>query len=91
MTIQVGINGFGRIGRTFVRRALEHGDIEVVAVNDITDARTLAHLLEWRECRRSSSGSATGRRDLNHRGGASMTSLTGWTEGADLRAGPRER
>jgi glyceraldehyde 3-phosphate dehydrogenase len=47
MTIQVGINGFGRIGRTFVRRALERGDIEVVAVNDITDARTLAHLLEF--------------------------------------------
>jgi glyceraldehyde 3-phosphate dehydrogenase len=47
MTIRVGINGFGRIGRTFVRRALERGDIEVVAVNDITDARTLAHLLDF--------------------------------------------
>jgi len=47
MTIRVGINGFGRIGRTFVRRAPERADIEVVAVNDITDARTLAHLLEF--------------------------------------------
>jgi len=47
MAIQVRINGFGRIGRTFVRRALERDDIEVVAVNDITDARTLAHLLEF--------------------------------------------
>jgi len=47
MTVRVGINGFGRIGRTFVRRALEMADIEVVAVNDITDARTLAHLLEF--------------------------------------------
>ena len=47
MAIQVGINGFGRIGRTFVRRALERGDMQVVAVNDITDARTLAHLLEF--------------------------------------------
>ena len=47
MTIRVGINGFGRIGRTFVRRAHERADIEVVAVNDITDARTLAHLLEF--------------------------------------------
>jgi glyceraldehyde 3-phosphate dehydrogenase len=47
MTIRVGINGFGRIGRTFVRRALERSDIEVVAVNDITDARTLAHLLDF--------------------------------------------
>jgi phosphoglycerate dehydrogenase-like enzyme len=45
MAIQVGINGLGRIGRTFVRRALERGDIEVVALNDITDARTLAHRL----------------------------------------------
>jgi glyceraldehyde 3-phosphate dehydrogenase len=47
MTIRVGINGFGRIGRTFVRRALQRADIEVVAVNDITDARTLAHLLDF--------------------------------------------
>jgi glyceraldehyde 3-phosphate dehydrogenase len=47
MTIKVGINGFGRIGRTFVRRALERDDLEVVAVNDITDARTLAHLLKF--------------------------------------------
>ena len=47
MTTRVGINGFGRIGRAFLRRALELDDLEVVAVNDITDARTLAHLLEF--------------------------------------------
>jgi glyceraldehyde 3-phosphate dehydrogenase len=47
MTIRIGINGFGRVGRAFVRRALELPDLEVVAVNDITDARTLAHLLEF--------------------------------------------
>jgi glyceraldehyde 3-phosphate dehydrogenase len=47
MAIQVGINGFGRIGRAFVRRALEGHDLEVVAVNDVTDAGTLAHLLEF--------------------------------------------
>jgi glyceraldehyde 3-phosphate dehydrogenase len=47
MAIRVGINGFGRIGRAFVRLALERDDLEVVAVNDITDARTLAHLLEF--------------------------------------------
>jgi glyceraldehyde 3-phosphate dehydrogenase len=47
MTVRIGINGFGRIGRAFVRRSLELADIEVVAVNDITDARTLAHLLEF--------------------------------------------
>jgi len=47
MTTRVGINGFGRIGRTFTRLALDRGDLEVVAVNDVTDARTLAHLLEF--------------------------------------------
>jgi glyceraldehyde 3-phosphate dehydrogenase len=47
MTTRVGINGFGRIGRTFTRRALERTDLEVVAVNDITDAATLAHLLAF--------------------------------------------
>jgi glyceraldehyde 3-phosphate dehydrogenase len=47
MTTTVGINGFGRVGRAFMRRALERDDLEVVAVNDVTDARTLAHLLEF--------------------------------------------
>src|SRR5512142_3588389 len=47
MTIRVGINGFGRIGRSFTRLALERTDLEVVAINDITDAGTLAHLLAF--------------------------------------------
>ena len=47
MTTRVGINGFGRIGRAFLRRSLERDDLKVVAVNDVTDARTLAHLLEF--------------------------------------------
>jgi glyceraldehyde 3-phosphate dehydrogenase len=47
MSTRVGINGFGRIGRAFTRLALERADLEVVAVNDIADARTLAHLLEF--------------------------------------------
>jgi glyceraldehyde 3-phosphate dehydrogenase len=47
MTIRIGINGFGRIGRAFVRRSLELADIEVVAVNDVTGVRTLANLLEY--------------------------------------------
>ncbi|MGH9595153.1 MAG: glyceraldehyde 3-phosphate dehydrogenase NAD-binding domain-containing protein, partial [Bryobacteraceae bacterium] len=47
MAIKVGINGFGRIGRNVVRAALETPDIEIVAVNDITDAKTLAHLLKY--------------------------------------------
>ena len=48
MTIRVGINGFGRIGRNFTRAVLESGaDIEIVAVNDLTDNDTLAHLLKY--------------------------------------------
>jgi glyceraldehyde 3-phosphate dehydrogenase len=47
MATRVGINGFGRIGRAFTRLAAERADLEVVAVNDIADARTLAHLLEF--------------------------------------------
>jgi glyceraldehyde-3-phosphate dehydrogenase, type I len=42
----VGINGFGRIGRTFLRAALGREELEIVAVNDLTDAATLAHLLK---------------------------------------------
>jgi glyceraldehyde 3-phosphate dehydrogenase len=47
VTTRIGINGFGRVGRVFARIALERTDLEVVAVNDITDPRTLAHLLEY--------------------------------------------
>ena len=47
MSVKVGINGFGRIGRLVFRAALKDPDIEFVAVNDITDAKTLAHLLKY--------------------------------------------
>ncbi|MGD0381335.1 MAG: type I glyceraldehyde-3-phosphate dehydrogenase [Acidimicrobiales bacterium] len=48
MTVRVGINGFGRIGRNFLRAARAQGaDVQVVAVNDLTDARTNAHLLRF--------------------------------------------
>ena len=47
MAIKVGINGFGRIGRNVLRASLKSGDIDFVAVNDITDTRTLAHLLKY--------------------------------------------
>jgi len=47
MTVRVGINGFGRIGRNFFRAARGNADVEVVAVNDLTDNRTLAHLLKY--------------------------------------------
>ena len=47
MSIKVGINGFGRIGRNLLRASINTSDIEFLAVNDITDARTLAHLLKY--------------------------------------------
>src|SRR5207244_3412980 len=47
MPIKVGINGFGRIGRNIMRTALDDRDIQFVAVNDVTDAKTLAHLLKY--------------------------------------------
>jgi glyceraldehyde 3-phosphate dehydrogenase len=47
MSIKVGINGFGRIGRNVLRASLQDKDIDFVAVNDITDANTLAHLLKY--------------------------------------------
>jgi glyceraldehyde 3-phosphate dehydrogenase len=46
MPLRIGINGFGRIGRLVYRAALPHRDIEIVAVNDITNAATLGHLLK---------------------------------------------
>ncbi len=47
MTVKVGINGFGRIGRNVLRAALKGSNIEVVAINDLTDANMLAHLLKY--------------------------------------------
>ena len=47
MAIKVGINGFGRIGRNFYRAVRGDADIDIVALNDITDSPTLAHLLKY--------------------------------------------
>jgi len=47
MAIKVGINGFGRIGRNLFRACLHDPEIEFIAINDITDAKTLAHLLKY--------------------------------------------
>ena len=47
MTIRVGINGFGRIGRVVARAAQEQTDFEIVHINDLTDTKTLAHLLKY--------------------------------------------
>src|SRR6476619_2752781 len=47
MAIKVGINGFGRIGRNIMRAAMDDSSIDIVAVNDLTNAATLAHLLKY--------------------------------------------
>ena len=47
MATKVAINGFGRIGRNFFRAAQDSQDIDIVAINDLTDSKTLAHLLKY--------------------------------------------
>ncbi len=47
MAVKIGINGFGRIGRSFLRIVASRKDFEIVAINDLTDAKTLAHLLKY--------------------------------------------
>ncbi len=47
MALRVAINGFGRIGRNFLRTSRGYSDIDIVAINDLTDAKTLAHLLKY--------------------------------------------
>ena len=47
MSIKLGINGFGRIGRMVLRASLKHPDVEVVAINDLTDSETMAYLLKY--------------------------------------------
>lgn len=47
MSVRVGINGFGRIGRNFLRASINYKDVDIVAINDLTDSKTLAHLLKY--------------------------------------------
>jgi len=64
MTIRVGINGFGRIGRLFYRAAVERdAKMDVVAVNDITDSKTLAHLLKYDSVHRQMDATVEARGD----------------------------
>lgn len=58
-TIKVAINGFGRIGRVFLRNAITSSKIEIVAINDITDTATLAHLLKYDSVHRAFPGTVT--------------------------------
>ncbi|MBW2568276.1 MAG: type I glyceraldehyde-3-phosphate dehydrogenase [Deltaproteobacteria bacterium] len=47
MSVKIGINGFGRIGRMIFRAAINHPEVEIVAINDLTDSATMAHLLAY--------------------------------------------
>src|SRR5215203_4372197 len=61
MAIRIGINGFGRIGRQVLRAAKEQGvaDLDFVAVNDLTDTKTLAHLFKYDSVHRTYEGSVS--------------------------------
>ena len=61
---RIAINGFGRIGRCIFREALDRGDLDIVAINDLTDAATLAHLLKY------DSVHGTYQREVKHTEGA---------------------
>jgi len=63
MAVRVGINGFGRIGRNIMRAALADDQIDFVAVNDLTDAKTLAHLLKYDSVLGNLAASIEGRAD----------------------------
>ena len=47
MSVKIGINGFGRIGRLVYRAAYDNQEVEIVAINDLADAKTNAHLLKY--------------------------------------------
>jgi glyceraldehyde 3-phosphate dehydrogenase len=47
MSLKVAINGFGRIGRNFLRTCKQYSELEIIAINDLTDSKTLAHLLKY--------------------------------------------
>ena len=63
MKIRVAINGFGRIGRVYLRNAISDPNIEIVAINDITDAATLAHLLKYDSVHRAFAGTISAGKD----------------------------
>ena len=69
MSAKIAINGFGRIGRLVYRRALEHSDIDVVAVNDLTDPGMLAHLLKYDSVHGRFPGEVEVKGDTIHAGG----------------------
>ncbi len=82
MAIRVGINGFGRIGRQVYRIGRKNPDLEFVAINDLTDAKTLAHLLKYDSVHRTMDA------DVGVKDGSIV--VDGQGDQGVVRAGPRE-
>jgi glyceraldehyde 3-phosphate dehydrogenase len=61
--IKIAINGFGRIGRVFLRVAINRPDFDIVAINDLTDSKTLAHLLKYDSVHGKFQGTVTAEKD----------------------------
>src|SRR5437868_15505251 len=61
--IKIAINGFGRIGRVFLRIAINKPNFEIVAINDLTDSKTLAHLLKYDSVHGRFNGTVTYEKD----------------------------
>jgi glyceraldehyde 3-phosphate dehydrogenase len=86
MNVRVGINGFGRIGRLAFRAALESKVVEVVAINDLTDASTMAHLLRYDSVHGPLDAEIAARNDAIEVNGRSVA-YTAIKDPADLRWG----
>ncbi|MBK6524038.1 MAG: type I glyceraldehyde-3-phosphate dehydrogenase [Sphingobacteriaceae bacterium] len=71
--IRVTINGFGRIGRVYLRNAIKDPNIEIVAINDITDAETLEHLLKYDSVHRAFDGTVKAGKDFIEVNGKKIT------------------
>ena len=89
MAIKVGINGFGRIGRNIMRAAMGAGDVDFVAVNDLTNAATLAHLLKYDSILGNLKADITADGDKITVDGDQFQVLVGQGSGAAAVEGPR--
>ena len=91
MAIKVGINGFGRIGRNVVRAGLNNPEIEFVAANDLTDTKTLAHLLKYDSTLGPLDADVKARRGHHHGRRQADQDLRDQRPGRDRLAVPRRR
>ena len=91
MAVKVGINGFGRIGRNIMRAALGSKDIDFVAVNDLTNAATLAHLLKYDSVLGNLDADVKATRRRHHRRWRRVQGAVGQGSGAASVEGPRRR